>query len=561
MDHLRTETIGGASRSRWHRPLLLLVAVALVATACSSSEPTTTDAADPADVTGEPTDAAGTATDSDQPSGAQELVVGAAEDPWVDSSESDQKRKPNYPLNADVCETLVQLSPEFTVEPSTTEVEYVGDNTFEFTLRDGVTFSDGSPVTVEDLKYSVDYTTQEPTVGFSFIGPDSTTIVDDRTIAVTPEETNLRMAEQINHPSYAVLKEGSDPFNDLDSSVCTGPFVVDSYTPEEELVVVRNDNYWGEPAKLDRITFRFYPDETTRALALQNDEVDLIMDVPLSILDSVESQPGVKIVTAPIGNTTMFYIARRTVDGEDRVTADPNVRRAIAAAMNEEAYVSGVLGGNAEVIPHIAPPAVLGEFADMVEGVPFDPEEAGRLLDEAGWTREGDGVRTNSDGEPLTVTIIYSRVELTTAEFVQSQLAEVGFDAQVEQLDAGAYRDALDSGAYDLDISLPNQNDGNPAFLLALRWYSKATGANAQIISPGPDTEYEAMIDAILEEEDPTELRRRAAEAMHELVDVEVGGVTLAGGYRVYAMKDSVQGFEPHPSSTNQRWSTVFIQE
>lgn len=560
MDHLRTETIGGASRARWRRPLLLLMAVALVATACSSSEPTT-EAADPADVTGEPTDAAETATDSGQPSGAQELVVGAAEDPWVDSSESDQKRKPNYPLNADVCETLVQLSPEFTVEPSTTEVEYVGDNTFEFTLRDGVTFSDGSPVTVEDLEYSVDYTTQEPTVGFSFIGPDSTTIVDDRTISVTPEETNLRLAEQINHPSYAVLKEGSDPFNDLDSSVCTGPFVVDSYTPEEELVVVRNDDYWGEPAQLDRITFRFYPDETTRALALQNDEVDLIMDVPLSILDSVESQPGVKIVTAPIGNTTMFYIARRTADGEDRVTADPNVRRAIAAAMNEEAYVSGVLGGNAEVIPHIAPPAVLGEFADMVEGVPFDPEEAGRLLDEAGWTREGDGVRTNSDGEPLTVTIIYSRVELTTAEFVQSQLAEVGFDAQVEQLDAGAYRDALDSGAYDLDLSVPNQNDGNPAFLLALRWYSKATGANAQIISPGPDTEYEAMIDAILEEEDPTELRRRAAEAMHELVDVEVGGVTLAGGYRVYAMKDSVQGFEPHPSSTNQRWSTVFIQE
>lgn len=560
MDHLRTETIGGARRARWRRPLLLLMAVALVATACSSSEPTT-DAADPADVTGEPTDAAETATDSGQPSGAQELVVGAAEDPWVDSSESDQKRKPNYPLNADVCETLVQLSPEFTVEPSTTEVEYVGDNTFEFTLRDGVTFSDGSPVTVEDLEYSVDYTTQEPTVGFSFIGPDSTTIVDDRTISVTPEETNLRLAEQINHPSYAVLKEGSDPFNDLDSSVCTGPFVVDSYTPEEELVVVRNDDYWGEPAQLDRITFRFYPDETTRALALQNDEVDLIMDVPLSILDSVESQPGVKIVTAPIGNTTMFYIARRTADGEDRVTADPNVRRAIAAAMNEEAYVSGVLGGNAEVIPHIAPPAVLGEFADMVEGVPFDPEEAGRLLDEAGWTREGDGVRTNSDGEPLTVTIIYSRVELTTAEFVQSQLAEVGFDAQVEQLDAGAYRDALDSGAYDIDLSVPNQNDGNPAFLLALRWYSKATGANAQIISPGPDTEYEAMIDAILEEEDPTELRRRAAEAMHELVDVEVGGVTLAGGYRVYAMKDSVQGFEPHPSSTNQRWSTVFIQE
>lgn len=537
------------------RCLLVLTSVALVATACSTSA-TSTGRVDPVNAS----DGAATDGTSATPSGVQELVVGAAGDPWVDSSESDQKRKPNYPLNADVCETLVQLSPEFTVEPSTTEVEYVGENTFRFTLLDGVTFSDGTPVTVEDLEYSIDYTVREPAVGFSFIGEDSTTIVDDRTIEITPEETNLRLAEQINHPSYAVLKEGSDPFNDLQGSTCTGPFVVDSYTPEEELVVVRNDNYWGEPAHLERITFRFYPDETTRALALQNGEVDLIMDVPLSILDSVEAQPGVKIVRAPIGNTTMFYIARRTADGEDRVTADPLVRRAIAASIDRQSYVDGVLGGNAEAIPHIAPPAVLGEFADMVEGVPYDPEEAGRLLDEAGWTREGDGVRTK-DGEPLTVTIIYARVELTTAEFVQSQLRAVGIDAKVEQLDEGAYRDALDSGDYDLDISLPNQNDGNPAFLLALRWYSKATGANAQIISPGPDTEYEAMIDAILEEEDPTELRRRAAEAMHELVDVEVGGVTLAGGYRVYAMKDAVQGFEPHPSSTNQRWSTVFIQE
>ena len=68
------------------------------------------------------------------------------------------------------------------------------------------------------------------------------------------------------------------------------------------------------------------------------------------------------------------------------------------------------------------------------------------------------------------------------------------------------------------------------------------------------------MIDGILTETDPTELRRKSAEAMHELIDNEIGGVTLAGGYRVYAMKNKVHGFEPHPSSTNQRWRTVFMR-
>ena len=68
------------------------------------------------------------------------------------------------------------------------------------------------------------------------------------------------------------------------------------------------------------------------------------------------------------------------------------------------------------------------------------------------------------------------------------------------------------------------------------------------------------MIDDILVESDPVELKRKTADAMRELVDVEIGGVTLAGGYRVYALKDKVMGFEPHPSSTNQRWRTVYVR-
>jgi peptide/nickel transport system substrate-binding protein len=263
-----------------------------------------------------------------------------------------------------------------------------------------------------------------------------------------------------------------------------------SYSAEEELVVERNENYWGEPAKLDKITFRFYPDDTTRVLALQNGEVDLINDVPQGILFSLEGQSGIKIMTSPVGNVTLMYVARRDAEGNPKLLANPLLRRAVAASMDSESYVSGVLDGNAEVVDTIAPPAVLGDYADMVEGVDYDTAEAERLLDEAGWTRDGDGIRTKN-GRPLEPTIVFGRVDLTTVEFVQAQLREVGIDGKIAQLDPGAYTDALDNGDYDLDISIPNQNDANPAFLLSLRWYSKASGANAQIISPGPDTTYD----------------------------------------------------------------------
>ncbi|MDQ3980647.1 MAG: ABC transporter substrate-binding protein [Actinomycetota bacterium] len=535
-----------------HRRLRLLVgllALSLVAAGCGGDdeEPTT----------------AGPGQTGDQaaaPSGPQELRVGYAKDPWVDASEGDKKRKPNYPLNADVCDTLVQLAPDFSVVPMATRAQYIGNNTFRFTLVDGVKFADGTPVTSADLKYSVDYTVQAPSIGTGFLGPDSTKIVDDRSIDVTPRVPNLRLIEQINHPSTVVLKPGSDPLNNVLGSVCTGPFKVERYTPEQELVVVRNPNYWGPPARLDRITFRFYPDDTTRALALRNNEVDMITDIPLNILNSVSAQPDVKIAKAPVGFTNMFYIARRTASGEPKLLNDPVLRRAVAHSIDRNAYVRGVLGGNAEPIPHVQPPAVLGPFANMVRGIPFDRNEANRLLDQAGWTRQGDGVRAK-DGQPLRLRIIYDRLDLVHAEFVQAQLRAVGFDAQIAQLDAGGYRAAQTSGDFDLDISQPNQNDGNPAFLIALRWYSQAGGgANNAIIAPGAGTRFDSMIDAILTETDPTELKRKSAEAMHELVDNEIGGVVLAGGYRVYALKNKVNGFEPHPSSTNQRWRTVFLR-
>ena len=502
------------------------------------------------------------------PAAIQELVVGYGGDPWIDASEMDQKRRPSYPLNADVCETLVQLTPDFQVAPSlASDWELVGDNTFRFTLRDEPRFSDGTPLSAEAVKYTLDYTAAEPaTSGLSFLGPESTKVIDERTVEVRPTRPNLRLVEQINHPTYSVLAPGSDPLNDP-KPVCTGPFEVAEYVPNERLVVERNDDYWGEPAKLDKITFRFIPDDTTRILALQNGEVDLITDVPRGVLSSLEGAPGIKIQSAPVGQVFLMYLARRDLSGTDKPLADPKVRRAVAAAMDRASFVEGVLDGNAEQVSTVAPPEVLGEFADLVQGVPYDPEESGRLLDEAGWKLGPDGVR-NKDGRPLELSIVFpsssgggTGINLTEVEFVQAQLAQVGIRGKIEQLDAGAYRERLETGNYDLDFSGPNQNDANPAFLLALRWYSKATGKNAQFISPGPDTEFERIVEQTQQATVDEELERLAAEAMHELVDNEVGGIPLAGVYRSYAMNDTVQGLEPHPSSTNQRWSTVFISK
>ncbi|MDP9442669.1 MAG: ABC transporter substrate-binding protein [Actinomycetota bacterium] len=496
------------------------------------------------------------------PAEKQELVVGTNDDPWVESSPSDKKRIPNYPLNADVCETLVQLSPKYDVLPViASQWEHVGGNTFRFTLNDRVKFSDGRPVTAEDVKYSLDYTVKQPeTSGFAFLGAESMKVIDQRTIEVTPTKPNLRLVEQINHPTYAILAPGSDPFTDVKTTNCTGPFKVSEYVPGERLVVVRNDAYWGEPAKLDKITFRFFPDDTTRTLALQNGEVDLVTDVPRPVVGTLEKAPGIKLAKSTVGAVLMMYTALRDASGAPRVLSDVRLRQAVAHAMDKDEFVNGVLGGNAEVVDTVAPPTVLGPNAGVVKGLDHDPKAAGRLLDEAGWKAGADGVRTK-DGRPLELSIVFdqTRTESSVVEFIQARLKDVGIVGKIERLDPGAYRNALDTGSYDLDLSLPNQNDANPAFLMSLRWYSKATGKNAKIISPGPNTEFDRLIDQTQQATDKAELQRLAAEAMHQLVDVEAAGIPLAGIYRVLGLRDRVHGLEVHPSGTNQRWNDVFI--
>lgn len=531
------------------RVLAVVVAGAVLAGACAPGDEPAGEP-DPDPIEGEA-----------DPEVAQELTVASGPDEFVDD-EINMKRLGMYPLNANICETLVRLTEDFGVEPSlATDWEFVGDNTFEFELRNDVEFHDGTPMDADAVTYTLNYTGEEPqTGGFTFIGPESTETVDDMTVAVTPEAPNMRLVEQINHPTFAILAPGSDPLADQDA-VCTGPFKLTEYVENERLVVERNENYWGEPAGLDRITFRFIPDDSTRALALQGGEVDLILNVERALVPSLEA-PDVEIVRAPIGQVMVAYMALRAAEGEEEpATAELAVRQAIAHAIDQETFVEGVLGGEGEVVSTINPPEVLGEHADVVEEVAYDTDEAGRVLDEAGWEM-GEGDVRQRDGEPLEVRIVFDPVRITPsmAEYVQDQLARVGMDASVEQLESAAYRERIESGrGYDIHLEAPNQNDANPAFLLALRWYSKSRVPNAAFASPGPDTEFDALIDQTQETEDPDELQRLAAEAMQELLGEEYAAVPLAGTYRIYAMRDTIRGFDAHPSGINQRWDTIFI--
>lgn len=519
----------------------LAIGLLLLATACRPAAPlsTTTQAT-----------RVGTLT----PAAKQELVVGAADDQFQIEMQPLKSRLGNYPISVNMCETLVRLSEDFSPQPLlATTWEQVGGNTFRFHLRQGVQFWDGTPMTADDVKWSLDRTARGQQ-GYSFIGEDSTRVVDPQTVDITPTQPNQRLVEQILHPTYAIMKNGTDL---VDQPMCTGPFKFVEYVKGERLVVQRNSDYWGERARLDRVTYRFYPDANTRQLALQSGEIDLMMDLPPDQVGSLKSRPGYKVSNAPVGRTMLMYL---NIHGQAPyvLLQDTAVRQAIGYALDRQTLVTKVWEGNAAVVPTMGPPDVLGQYTSTVQGFTYDGQRANKLLDDAGWVKGGDGIRSKN-GQRLSISEIgWVEWDNQTLELIQSQLAAVGIDMKiVKSPDQASYSKLLDAGQFDIDLEGPNQNDGNPIFLPALRFYSKASSKNMVYFAPG--AAFDQMIEEGSSATDRSVTQRAAADSMHLLIDQQAIVIPVAGLFRLYGMKDDVQGFQAHPSQTNQWWNTVWI--
>ncbi|MBA3578505.1 MAG: ABC transporter substrate-binding protein [Gemmatimonadaceae bacterium] len=465
-----------------------------------------------------------------------------------------RERLGRYPLNAGICEPLLRLTSDFGIEPwLARKWEYRGNNTYRFTIRSDPTFHGGGQLGAASVKYTLERGIKDKTQ-YSFLSDQSVRIIDDSTLDIRPMRPNLRVLEQMVHMTYAVVADSSDGAT---LPICTGPFQFREYVPRSHLSVERNDAYWGDKAKLQRLIFRFIPDDYTRALALKAGNVDVIFDVNRSMVANLEQTSGIKVVAAPPGAVILMYIATRGKAPYTRMS-DPAVRRAVAMAIDRTALVREVMDGLAAEVSTVNPPSVLGRHASLVRGVPYDPARARRLLDSAGWTATGKQTRQRA-GAPLVLSLIAQpgAVDRSVTQYVQAQLAEVGIEVRIEDLDAAAYESRLNSGTFDLDIEVPNQNDANPAFLLALRWYSKSNVRSAPIMAAG--ARFDSLVERSLVSVDRDEAQKAAAEAMHVLVDEEVAAIPLAGVSRIYAMSSKVRGFVPHPSRLYQSWSSVWL--
>lgn len=488
----------------------------------------------------------------------EELVIGIPQDQY--RLEGDRANLGVYPFNTNIVEPLVRLTPDYEVEPWLAESwENVGGNTWRFVLRRGVRFQDGSELTAEAVKYSLDRAARAG--GSIPLDEESTRVIDDYTIEITPTIAVFnRVIENLVHPLYGIYSPNGDPGT---SPIGTGPFRLASYTRNQQLVVDRFEEYWGEPANLGRITFRFIPEGSTRALALQAGEVDLITSVPKEMVGFLERVPGLELYQSEPASYTALYLVSKTENANDLLT-DVRLRKAINMAVNRTEIVNSVWGGYALEAQTLIPPAMFGGIDERVVGYEFDPDGARALIAEAGWTQSGGG--WTKDGRSLELTLVAgfppARLIAPLPEVLKGQLEAVGIAVNlVEYNDIGAFYDRMAAGDAEIFIEQGTYNTADPTFIPYNLFWSPNTWGEAGEFYYWffVNEEYDQAIEQALSTNDRQLAIDAVVRAMQIQVDEYAGVVPIAYVPQIQLAADYVTGVSPHPSGVNQSWAELGV--
>lgn len=366
---------------------------------------------------------------------------------------------PNVAFSSHLFDALVHVDPDGKLVPGlATEWRTIDETTWEFRLRRGVKFHDGSEMTAEDVLYSLD----RPALLTASPGPfTSYTKQIAGKKAVDRYTIQLRTAAPYGplpldlSTIFIVSKKSahrarSRDFDTGKALVGTGPFRFGAFRRGEAIEVIRNDDYWGRAAAWEKVRFRIITNDAARLAALLAGDVDLIENVPTANLSGLASHPRVRL-TQRISWRTLFWHADQRVRSSPFITdksgnplpvnplRDVRVRRAISKAIHREAIASRTMEGVARPASNIVSPGIFGYHDDLaVEG--YDPEGARRLLAEAGYP---DGFAMTLHG-PNDRYINDEQIVQTVAQL----LNRIGIRASVETMPLSVYFSKARAGAF-----------------------------------------------------------------------------------------------------------------
>ncbi len=321
---------------------------------------------------------------------------------------------------ANVFEGLTRFGPDGQVLPGLAESWVVAPDglSWEFALREGVTFHDGTPFTAEDVVFSFERALADDSTNAQkalFDGISSVNVIDDTSVEIALDAPKATLLSNLAWGDAAIVSPASADGNKT-HPVGTGPFEFSNWVQGDRIELVRNPDYWGEPAKLDKVTFKFISDPTAAYAAMMAGDLDVYPVFPApENLAQFKADPRFSVIVGTTEGETILAMnnARAPFD-------DIRVREAVAHAIDREALIDGAMFGYGTPIgSHFAPhnPA----YEDLTALSAYDPEKSKALLAEAGYP---GGFRTTLALPPPS----YAR---RGGEIVAAQLRAVGIVPEI----------------------------------------------------------------------------------------------------------------------------------
>ncbi|WP_245464025.1 ABC transporter substrate-binding protein [Rhizobium sp. NXC24] len=370
-------------------------------------------------------------------------------------------------ITRNLVDSLVGQAPDNSFSPWLSERwEINGDNTvYTFHLRQGVTFSDGTPLDAAAVKYNFDRILDPKTTSSyakSLLGPiDKIEAPDTRTLVIRYRQSFAPLLQGLSLPYLGIqsptyLQKATSTNNTV---VGSGPYVLDSFVQGSGSKLSRRADYnWGPgyathtgPAHLNEIDFKYLPEASVRLGALASGQVQAIDAVPPANFRSVQGNGALQVVTKENPGVSSSFLLN-TSKGP---FTDIKVRQAFQSVVNVASIVKAAYFGTLKPADNIVGPSTLYYDPGVKTKWGFDVAKANRLLDEAGWTeKDADGIRQKG-GQRLTVHYVYDSAQvgdsdITLAQAAQYQVRQAGFDLQLDPVDAGGFTSRTNANDYDL---------------------------------------------------------------------------------------------------------------
>ena len=365
------------------------------------------------------TDAAASGGESNAEPHANEIAVAIAQD-------LDESLDPHKTVAAgtrevmfNVFEGLMKPTPEGELIPAVAEKYEISEDrlTYTFTIREGITFHNGAPVTANDVVYSISRcaNASEPDVqqieALEMI--DEVRAQGENTVTVSLKEPST---EFLSYMTLAVIPS-PDVYDRQDSApVGTGPFKFVSRTAQDNIVLERFDGYWGEPAKLDKVTLKIIENADSILMSLQSGAVDLCSHLTSTQADQLGEDFNIE-------EGTMNLVQALYLNNAEKPFDDVRVRQALCYAIDRQAILDLAFDGYGSLIGSSMYPAFGKYFDDsLTNRYSHDTEKAKALLAEAGYP----------DGFAMTITVPSNyQPHMDTAQVIVEQLRAVGITAEI----------------------------------------------------------------------------------------------------------------------------------